>query len=91
MIRLYDKNINETSQNIGEMLWASLPFFANVSKLLTSKMQLTIQKFRYCELTNTPPHPCLNSTPATVIDDFTTISDEISWIKQEQKEANNGG
>jgi len=90
MVRLINNTEKESDANIGQVLYASVPHFANLSKLATPKAQLLITKYKYCKSTNTPPYPSLALTPATLVDDFMHIEDEINAIRAEQREEKNG-
>jgi len=92
MTNIMANKLHEGTGNIGRVLYEGLPFFANASNFVDSDNQLLIKKFQYCQLTNTPPFPSLDKTPAKIVEDFTTIDSEINAIQKEIKTegANNG-
>ena len=90
MVRLIDMTEKESDASIGQVLYAGVPHFANLSKLVEPKYQLLITKYQYCNSTHTPPYPSLESTPATIVDNFITIESEINAINSELKEEKNG-
>ena len=90
MVRLVNKTEKESNACIGQVLYMSIPFFANLSSFLSQSSQLLIKKFQYCKLTNTPPYQTLDQTPATIVDNFMVIDSEINSINKELREENNG-
>lgn len=89
MIGIMNQNEQEEF-SIGQALYQALPFFTNSSDFIDNDSQILITKFNYCQLTNTPPHKSLDSTPALLIDNFTIIDSEINQIKRQLEKARNG-
>jgi len=82
--RCYDEAVSE-GYPIGTALYHQHFFFANPNELLDSKSQRLIKEYSYCKETKTPPYPSIQETPASYIDDFMIIRDEIHEFKKEQK------
>lgn len=83
--RCYDEAVLE-GYPIGTALYHQHFFFANSQDLLDGKCQRLIKEYSYCKDTNTPPYPSIQQTPASYIDDFMIIKDEIYEYKKNKKD-----
>ena len=90
IINIYDAT-EKQGLGIGQSLYASCAFFADYSLLVDSKIQNRIKEYNYAKTFSCPPYPSLMETPASVIDDFMIIEQEVnSCIESKKKEATNG-
>tara|TARA_B100000519_G_C14260544_1_gene447577 strand:- start:7063 stop:7341 length:279 start_codon:yes stop_codon:yes gene_type:complete len=83
--RCYDEAVAE-GYPIGTALYYQHFYFANSQDLLSSKYQRIIKEYSYCKDTNTPPYPSIQHTPASYIDNFMIIKEEINEFYKQQKE-----
>tara|TARA_Y100000310_G_C20668533_1_gene808974 strand:+ start:219 stop:584 length:366 start_codon:yes stop_codon:yes gene_type:complete len=74
--------------NEGEACYYEHLFWANSHDLIDTKSQTMIKSFLYCQESNTPPFKSLENTPASFIDSWMIVANEIKLIKsQEMKNA----
>lgn len=85
LIRIYD-DAKEKGFDVGESCFKQLPYFANISTLLNNLDQTTILKYSYSKITNTPPYPSLQDTPADFVDQFMFIEQETNLINNSEQE-----
>ena len=81
----YDELIEKAIKDIGETLFIEHFYFANTFDLLSVKHQNIIKKYNFTKSFNIPPYPSLQETPASIIDDFIIIENEINQLKQKEK------
>tara|TARA_R100000808_G_C2008385_1_gene62085 strand:- start:75 stop:329 length:255 start_codon:yes stop_codon:yes gene_type:complete len=81
----YDELIERNIDDIGENLYIEHFYFANTYELLEPEYQNIIKKYNYTKLSNTPPYPSLQQTPARLIDNFMIIDYEMKKIKLKDK------
>ena len=81
----YDELIERNIDDIGENLYIEHFYFANTYELLEPEYQNIIKKYNYTKLSNTPPYPSLQQTPARLIDDLMIIDNEMKKIKLKDK------
>jgi hypothetical protein len=77
---------------IGESCYFESLYFANNSDLIDPDSQSMIKTYLYTRESFTPPFQDLNSTPASFIDQFMIVRNELNYIhNQELKEKQNNG
>ena len=67
---------------MGEILYLEHFFFCNTTDLVISKFQDLIKSFNFCKTFSCPPYNSLDITPATIVDDFLDIENEINKIAE---------
>ena len=87
LFQCYDECINKGYNKLGEALYQESLFFVNDEKLIDKDCQIRIREHQFCSQFNCPPYPSLKETPASVVDDFMIIQQEI---KQYSTKENNG-
>ena len=81
----YDELVEKKIKDIGETLYIEHFYFANTFDLLDVKYQNIIKKYNYSKSFNIPPYPSIQQTPASIIDDFIIIDNEMKKIKMKDK------
>tara|TARA_R100001594_G_scaffold65971_1_gene100308 strand:- start:1189 stop:1401 length:213 start_codon:yes stop_codon:yes gene_type:complete len=67
-------------------------YFANNSDLIDTECQAMIKSYLYTKESSTPPFSSLQTTPASFIDDFMIVRDELNHIhNQEIRESQANG
>tara|TARA_R100001443_G_C3362116_1_gene179243 strand:- start:3057 stop:3377 length:321 start_codon:yes stop_codon:yes gene_type:complete len=82
----YDELIEKRIEDIGETLYIEHFYFANTIDLLDIKYQNIIKKYNFSKSFNTPAYPSIQETPASIIDDFMIIDNEVKKFKMKEKE-----
>ena len=62
---------------MGQALYEQTLMFADINKIIDEKCQIRIKEYQFCKEFNCPPYPSLSETPATIIDDFNVIQEEM--------------
>tara|TARA_R100001443_G_scaffold115793_2_gene134390 strand:- start:1294 stop:1527 length:234 start_codon:yes stop_codon:yes gene_type:complete len=73
---------------MGNALFLQSKFFVDTFRLVDRKSQLSIKKYNYTKLTNTPPYPSIQQTPYTFVEDASIIDEEINNIQKIESEKN---
>ena len=90
IMSIYD-SAKRKDLGIGQSLYSSCAFFADYTMLVDSKMQDRIKEYNYCKTFSCSPYPSMMETPASVIEDFMIIEQEVNQCMQsKQKEAQDG-
>ena len=84
IIELYNIS-NEHNFDIGESLFTQCAFFANYEMLLEPKYQQRIKEYSFCKTFSTPAYPSMQETPATLIEDFMIIEEEMNKCVAKEK------
>jgi len=75
----------EKGFDVGEALYTQHFFFADHRQLYSQKCQNLIKKYIYCDTFNCPPYPSLEETPASLVDSFLLIKNEINKANRKDK------
>ena len=86
LIQCYDKCIEKGVSRLGEALYKQSLFICNDILLLDRDKQNLIKKYQFCNALNCPPYPSLNDTPATIVDAFMILSQEINNFNSGNKD-----
>jgi hypothetical protein len=65
---------------VGEAVYLETFYFANQSDLVDPNCQAMIKSYMYCKESSTPPFSSLEKTPASFIDQFMIIKNELNYI-----------
>lgn len=74
--RCYDEAVRE-KYPIGQSLYHQHFFFANTQDVICSKSQSMIKEYLYSVASSTPPFRSIQETPASYIDQYMIIKEEI--------------
>tara|TARA_Y100001963_G_scaffold73836_3_gene102682 strand:+ start:187 stop:516 length:330 start_codon:yes stop_codon:yes gene_type:complete len=83
----YDEIMEKGISQIGDTLYTEHFFFCNTEDIVDQDCQNTIKKYLFCKAFSVPPYKSLDETPATIIDDYMLIENELNYLKSKE---NNG-
>ena len=80
-----DKCVEKGFDKLGEALYKQSLFIVNDVLLIDQEMQNLIKKYQFCKKFNCPPYPSLQDTPASLVESFMIIDDEIQQYTLKEK------
>ena len=82
---IYDKNINEKGNGLGEALYTYSNFIVDNSHIADNNFQNLIKEYYYSKISKTPPYSSVSETPDEYMDNYIIIDQETNYIAKESE------